>query len=230
METQIVNEQYFYDIANAIRRQNGESTLYRPQDMADAILSLPFGVNITPELIQVLNKTITTLDDSIDRKITNIGQYVCYSCEQLTTVNLPACTSIGSYAFNSCSSLTSVNLPNVTSIETYAFSNCNQLQTVNLPACRSIGNSVFSNCRQLQTVNLPVCISIGLNVFSSCTSLTSITLSNSTMCTLGTNAFNNTPIEDGTGYIYVPANLVDTYKSATNWSTYANQIVAIPSE
>jgi hypothetical protein len=41
------------------------------------------------------------------------------------------------------------------------------------------------------------------------------------------NAFNNTPIKSGTGYIYVPATLIDSYKSATNWSTYAAQFRAI---
>jgi hypothetical protein len=44
---------------------------------------------------------------------------------------------------------------------------------------------------------------------------------------LNTNAFVNTPIAKSTGYIYVPRALVDSYKSATNWSTYANQIRAI---
>jgi hypothetical protein len=29
------------------------------------------------------------------------------------------------------------------------------------------------------------------------------------------------------GSIYVPASLVDAYKSATNWATYANRITAI---
>ena len=38
------------------------------------------------------------------------------------------------------------------------------------------------------------------------------------------NAFQNTPIASGTGYIYVADNLVSTYKSATNWSAYASQI------
>ena len=32
------------------------------------------------------------------------------------------------------------------------------------------------------------------------------------------------PIANGTGYVYVPDNMVETYKSATNWSVYADQI------
>lgn len=57
------------------------------------------------------------------------------------------------------------------------------------------------------------------------------------MCTLGNaNAFSNCYHILGTvnatynpeglkdGYIYVPDALVDSYKAATNWSTYASQI------
>ena len=42
-----------------------------------------------------------------------------------------------------------------------------------------------------------------------------------------TKAFEGTPIESGTGYIYVPAALIDSYKTATNWTQYADQFRAI---
>lgn len=41
---------------------------------------------------------------------------------------------------------------------------------------------------------------------------------------LGTDAFSETPISNGTGFIYVPDSLVDAYKAETNWSTFADQI------
>ena len=48
------------------------------------------------------------------------------------------------------------------------------------------------------------------------------------LCSLdSTNAFTGTPIASGTGYIYVPAVLIDSYKAATNWSTYAAQFRAL---
>lgn len=47
----------------------------------------------------------------------------------------------------------------------------------------------------------------------------------SSICSLGsTNTLENSLIANGEGYIYVPDNLVNLYKTATNWSTYANQI------
>ena len=47
------------------------------------------------------------------------------------------------------------------------------------------------------------------------------------MTALGSNVFKNTPIASGTGYIYVPRALVDSYKVATNWATYAAQFRAL---
>jgi hypothetical protein len=45
--------------------------------------------------------------------------------------------------------------------------------------------------------------------------------------TVQSNSFQSSAIASGTGYVYVPRALVDTYKAATNWSAYASQIRAI---
>ena len=64
--------------------------------------------------------------------------------------------------------------------------------------------------------------------FSDCASLVKFILRSEMVCTLkSVGAFIRTPIESGTGYIYVPDSLVDTYKTTTNWSTYAAQIKPI---
>lgn len=67
-------------------------------------------------------------------------------------------------------------------------------------------------------------VSIGNMAFYNCSSLTSVTINAVTPPTLGMSAF------DGTNNcsIYVPAGSVDAYKSASNWSTYAGRIQAIP--
>ena len=39
-----------------------------------------------------------------------------------------------------------------------------------------------------------------------------------------TNAFQGTPIESGTGYIYVPDSMVSSAQSESNWSVFATQI------
>jgi hypothetical protein len=66
------------------------------------------------------------------------------------------------------------------------------------------------------------------NDFNGCSVLDTLILGHSAVCPLAaTTAFNNTPIAKGTGYVYVPKDLVDAYKTAENWSTFANQIRAI---
>ena len=99
------------------------------------------------------------------------------------------------------------------------------LTTIDLPECTSIGEQAFDSCTSLTTVNLPKCTSIGDYAFGSCASLTTIILSNNQVVTLkNIYTFINSPILNGTGYVYVLDNLVDSYKSDTNWSTCANHI------
>ena len=182
---------------------------------------------------------------------TSIGYGAFYSCTNLTTVSFPKCTSIGGYAFNNCASLTTIDLPECIVIDsgphyTVGTIHCLNLTTINLPKCISIKNNVFCKCTSLTTINLPKCTSIGEYAFYECTSLTTVNLPECTSigsyafvnCNLqiiilgadqivGINSFTfkyEPSINNGTGYIYVPDNLVDSYKSDTNWSTYANQI------
>ena len=91
-------------------------------------------------------------------------------------------------------------------IRDYAFPSCSSLTKVSFPNATSIGNGVFQYCDKLTTIY------VGTNT--------------STVCTLSnTSAFNNcTNLTN----IYVPSSLVDSYKSATNWSSYASKIKATP--
>ena len=151
----------------------------------------------------IIDRSITEI---LDNYATCISDYAFYTCTALTTVNFSAVTSIGNYAFRDCSALTTVNFSAVTSIGNSAFYGCSALTTADFPAATSIGNGTFRNCSKLTT----------------------LILRSGTMAKLdNTNAFSSTPIASGTGYIYVPSALVDTYKAATNWSTYTNQIRAI---
>lgn len=137
-------------------------------------------------------------------------------------------TSIGNYAFYGCTALTTADFQAATSIGNYAFSDCSKLTTVKFQAATRIGNGAFTGCSALTTADFPAMTSISGYAFDGCTALTTLILRSGTMATLsGAQIFKNTPILSGTGYIYVPAALVDSYKAATNWSTYANQIRAI---
>jgi hypothetical protein len=165
---------------------------------------------------------------TIPNSITNIGNYAFYFCSKLTSVTIPdTVTSIGDNAFQNCIRLKSIDIPNsVTKINGAVFSDCTSITDVNIPnSVTSIGNAAFQSCSALTSVEIPDSVtSIGLNAFFSCSGLTSITIQATTPPTLGSNVFgstNNCPI-------YVPAESVDAYKAATNWSSYASRIQAIP--
>ena len=111
-------------------------------------------------------------------------------------------TKIGNSTFYNCSSLTSVTIPNsVTSIGNSAFSNCNSLTSVTIPnSVTSIGNSAFRNC----------------------SSLTSVFCKPTTPPTGMTDMFDYNASDRK---IYVPTASVETYKSASHWKDYADDIV-----
>ena len=213
-------------ICNAIRAKTGSNDKIAHQDIPDELNNIVLK-DYYEEQIENISSiyTGTNLNFSISNNdIKSIARYKFYG-SGLTIIDLPECTSIGEHAFDSCKSLITVNLPKCTSIGTYAFGRCTSLTTVKLPKCTSIGDSAFLGCTSLATVNLPECTNINGYAFEICTNLTTVILSNNQVATLkNIRAFNNSAIANGTGYIYVPDNLVDSYKSDTNWSTYANQI------
>ena len=115
-------------------------------------------------------------------------------------------TTVGAYAFQNCSGLTSVSFPNVTSIGDYAFNAAHKLAKADLPKVASIGQHGFSAANALEAL---------------------ILRNAEKVCSLGSDAVSYTKISSGSGYIYVPAALVDSYKAAANWQNYADQIRAI---
>ena len=124
-----------------------------------------------------------------------------------TTVIPNSVTSIDDYAFNRCVLMTNITIPNsVTTIGGNAFYNCNNLTSVTIGnGVTSIGNAAFS--------------------FSGRFNRDSVTILATTLPTLGNYVFDTY----GNHYpIYVPAESVDAYKAATNWSSYASRIQAIP--
>lgn len=171
--------------------------------------------------------TLTDLETVIiGNCTTSIGTSAFYQCSSLTSVDIPSSvTSIGERAFRYCYSLTSIEIPNsVTSMGTFIFSNCTGLTSCTIGSgVTSIGNNSFAKCTSLTSIDIPSGVtSIGNTAFGGCSGLTSITVNAVTPPTLGTNVF------DKANYpIYVPSGSVETYKSASGWSTYASRIQAI---
>ena len=177
-------------------------------------------------------------------------------CTALKHVSLPKYTGLqgGSRMFTRCSALTddSFDIPNLIHTNAWDFQECTGLtkipyesqldyigdwcfancliQSVNLPNVTRIGYSSFYDCKSLVRVDVGVKQRniLRRDTFNGCSALeTCILRADAFLPMENTSAFQGTPIESGTGYIYVPSALVGQYKAATNWTVYADQIRAI---
>ena len=194
------------------------------------ILGVTGSITGSDDSASILDRLITrSIIEISNNRVETIGSEVFYACSGLTTVNFPLVETIGTNAFYNCSGLTTVNFPSLVSIGNYAFRACKSLSTAAFPLATSIGSGVFQDCSGLTTVDFPLALNIGVYLFNKCSKLTTLILRKSdAICTLSNvNAFTSTPIASGTGYIYVPSALVESYKAAARWSTYADQIRAI---
>ena len=168
------------------------------------------------------NLTSVTIPESV----TTIGEGAFKDCTSLTSVTIPeSVTTIGGAAFGGCVSLTSVTIPeSVTTIGDSAFAHCLSLTSVTIgDSVTTIGNMAFEDCDRLTSVTIPESVTtIGVGVFLDCEILTSVYCKAITPPTLGRSVF----YENKSGRkIYVPAESVEAYKAAENWSEYADDIV-----
>ena len=81
----------------------------------------------------------------------------------------------------------------------------------------------------IQTADFSAVTNINRTAFTDCTSLETLIIRTPSVCVISdiSVALRGSKIASGTGYIYVPDNLVDSYKAATNWVALANQIKPI---
>jgi len=156
--------------------------------------------------------------NSMQFKVTSIGNDAFSSCNSLTSITIPAnVTSIGNSAFKDCKSLETITIPeSVTSIGNSAFKDCKSLETITIPASvtsigtdvfsasglksiefasgsvlQSIGNFTFKGCKSLETITFPESVtSIGDLAFSDCASLETITFPAS-VTSIGKYAFSS---------------------------------------
>lgn len=191
-------------VADAIRAKTKTTEALTLDEMPSAIEAIQGGGSGEEDVAGLLGNTLATIDNSF---ATSLVSRACQGRTQLVTVTLPNVTSMGTYAFYGCSSLTSVKMPKVTSVSTQCFYGCGKLSYVDLGVVGSFQAQVFNGCSSLATL---------------------ILRKSNSICTLAnTSALSNSGVGQGTGYVYVPAALVEQYKTATNWSTFASQIRAI---
>lgn len=178
-----------------------------------------------------------------------IGLGAFNGCTGLTELSLPKAVNIGVYTFNSCDALETLSLPSAITVLSVppnvkyvslpaatticTFYGKDYLETIYIPSVTALSNTYqFAQCSNLRVVDTAAVETIGADggaaVFVDCVALEALILRNSVVATLLTDSdFSGSAIENGTGYIYVPSALIEDYKTADNWSTYASQFRAI---
>ena len=179
-------------------------------------------VDITPTEDALVTRTLTHY---YNNRVTSIGENAFRQWSKIEEVEFPNVTIVEKLAFYGSTGLKNVIIPNVVSIGEQAFNGCTNLEKIKCDLVDTLGAQAIRACKNLKYFYSSKLKSIISGCFADCTNLVAIIIDSDTICALNaTNAFNSTPIISGTGYIYVQDNLVEQYKSATNWSTYADQI------
>lgn len=161
----------------------------------------------------------------------NSSGHLLYCCYSLKCAILPNNLKLESNFFYDCYNLTTISFTlSSTYIPSYAFCYCYNLKNIILPSTSEIdtlSSNCFNNCRSLTKIVIPKTVStISSYSFAYCYFVKYYDFSNhESIPTLSnTNAFTNISSDCN---IIVPNILLDSWKSATNWSTYANYIVGV---
>ncbi len=170
-------------------------------------------------------------------------KYPSYSEHGNLVLDLPNVTELRGYAFYKCFALGEIRLENISKISGYCFAEAEYLRTVSAPKVTSIAGGAFNKTKNLKKLVLPSLVEIWPTVFdgSGIETLDMLGGQDSKIkCRFRwTGAvFKSLVIRSNEGIaslesgvdflpttsIYVPDELVEQYKAATNWSKYASQI------
>lgn len=167
----------------------------------------------------------------IPYNITTISSYTFQYCYSLKYIIVPSSltNNINSYVFSRCYSLSYITIPsNLGYFSTNAFEYCYSLVDVMIPNnFTNIGSSCFRYCYTLTKMKIPTSITrVSENAFAYCYSIIEYDFSSfTTVPTLSnTNAFTNM---SKICQIKVPTALLSTWKTASNWVTYADNIIGV---
>lgn len=213
----------------------GESTeLTIPEGVKELAASL-FNGNKTLQKVTIAG-TVETIGNEAFRScsaletvvigdnVKKIDKYAFYTCRKLVNLTIgDGVTELGQYAFQQCEALTTVTIPaSVEVLGTYIFARCTGLKSATV-LCKTTGQYMFQRCTALESVTLSVNLqTLAQRTFDSCTALKAVYCPATTVPTGASSMF---PTNAKELQIFVPEAMVEEYKAANRWSTYADKIV-----
>ena len=172
------------------------------------------------------------IDVTIPESVVSIGSCAFYGCRSLSAFYGKYASSdnmclivdgeLNSFVCNN--NLITYTIPNnVVKIGVSAFQHCALLESIVIPnSVTSIGYLAFSDCHSLESITIPNNVKeIGLAAFQACTSLKEVYCKPSTPPSIGRRVFE---LCDKLRRIEVPHKSIDSYKTASGWSEYADKI------
>ncbi len=229
-------------IGNAIREKTGKEELLTLDAMPGEIAGIETGGGTNEnELIEGLaadtwpTGNITLTGSSIKNapfkakpitsivmpNVTDIPASGFQGCKQLQSVEAPEATTIGDSAFYDCSSLGELTFPKVTTMPGRSTFRRSSVTRLIFPALNALENYYhFGETKSLQVLDFHVLTKITAQLsFPSGSNCRVLVLRKSDgITTLNSgNAFNGVTFKA----ILVPSALIETYQTATNWSTYS---------
>ena len=158
--------------------------------------------------------------------ITVIKNYSFHSCTGITKIYSNTVHTIGANSFYGCENLSQVEFPMLQWLGQNSFVNTKITElAIPMAAGSALGYGCCTNMKSLVKVDIGDggCNRTNGTAFSGCEVLTTVILRRTaSIVTLSNvNDFNGTPFAaNGTGgTVYVPSALIESYKTATNWST-----------
>lgn len=168
-----------------------------------------------------LDGTITAYSNS---ELTEIREKAFYRCIKMKSVDLPSVTILGADAFYECKWLETVNIPKLAAIPYqcfyYGFSLPDKLV---FPVCKSVAGYVISYA-ETKVLDILGGGQIESFAFYRASYFTTLILRNTETITTLQSAPSSVWQDYTAVTVYVPDNLLETYKTATNWVKMAGQI------
>lgn len=173
---------------------------------------------------------------------TYLGKYAIQG-SGVTSFYAPKAKELDKGCFSHARLINTLSLPSVEICNSFAFSDCSNLRELYLPKCATMRATVIIECPKLRVLVLGA-VNIAKNTIAAASGdvllLTllkvdppsSIYMPSITRGSVVMANIKSVPIlegfrdnfRDGTANIYVPDNLVDEFKVASNWSLFSDRI------
>lgn len=208
---------------NLVVTANGE---YTPTGNSTGFRRVVVNVKAKSKISQMADGTIKEITEEELQGITELKTYAFAQNKLLERVAIPdTVTKTGMYIFESCTSLSDVKFSkNISTINNSSFYICSSLKEfVVSDNVTQINSQAFAYCYALSKITIGEKVSsMSTQVFLNCTALKTVMIRATKPPTIQSNTFQGVPSDC---VFTVPYGSGNAYRTATNWSALANQIV-----